>query len=373
MTVLSFARGVLHNSVKFWLDRITAFFKTSIVVIDNLRKARLEKLKISHTLAGQGAPKNIFRFKSFLFPSYTDTRWHQAFYNGNGISSDNYMPNDLFHISIEHILNPPNRCAMYEDKNIFDKFRFPCSFPRTFGRIMRGKFLSPEYSLANPDELLGSQPDIVIKPSLDTWGGLNVIFRSGKEAAQFAQDCLKSGSPKEYIFQEPVVQSDCMSKLSPDSVNTLRMTTMYIGNDVFVLSTFARLGRNGLRTDNITSGGMACGVTNGYLEAQAYDLSLMPIGREHPDTKIRFEGYKIIGFKEAEALCIKLHSLIPELGLISWDVAFDKQNKPLIIELNVTCQDITLHQVMHGPVLERKLPEIAKMARPKVIFNHPIG
>lgn len=371
MAALSSLRHVAHSGVKLGLDQTSFLLKNSYDVMSNLRKARLLKIKVARILARQNKTGEVFRYGKQPLPSYADTSWPQAYFNANGLPSDFYVPEDLFAISIEPKLNPAERCGLYNDKNNYDKIRFPCSFPRTLGRIVAGNFLTADYVSANPENVLEKFPTVVVKPSMGTWGGNNVSFMSGEEAARFAR--AKSGAlaAEEYIIQEPIVQSEQIAALAPDSVNTLRIMTIYEKGTANVLSSVLRLGRNGSRTDNITGGGLSCGIKDGRLIANGYDEFLCPL-RAHPDTKVRFEGYEIPGFDEAEELCRKLHRYIPELGLISWDVALDQKNSPMIVELNLT-QGINLHQAAHGPLFGDRLPALLERTQPKVFLNYPVG
>ena len=44
------------------------------------------------------------------------------------------------------------------------------------------------------------------------------------------------------------------------------------------------------------------------------------------------------------------HAVIPDLGLLSWDIAIDTDGAPGVIEFNISRQEINTHQVCNGPV-----------------------
>jgi hypothetical protein len=56
--------------------------------------------------------------------------------------------------------------------------------------------------------------------------------------------------------------------------------------------------------------------------------------------------------------CVELHQTIPELDLISWDMAVDYRGNPVVLEFNIRRQDINYNQVCNGPVLGRYIDAV---------------
>lgn len=69
---------------------------------------------------------------------------------------------------------------------------------------------------------------------------------------------------------------------------------------------------------------------------------------EHPDTKIKFEGYCIPQIKKIEEAAKKLHSKILQVGIISWDLTLDKDENVVMIEANIRGGGIWVIQMAHG-------------------------
>jgi len=307
-----------------------------------------------------------------LVLGYSDCRWHQAYYNTSGIQSDYYLPDDLFYVSIIPKIIPKERSRFYTDKNGLDKLKFPCLMPKTVGRIVSGGFLAADYHPALPERELAELSSVVVKPSIGSGGGRNVQFMSGANAANFAKQSVLDHPEQEYIFQEPLTQSPEMARLSPDSVNTFRIMTMNRKGNVHVVSSLFRVGRKGSKTDNLGSGGFACSIENGKLGPFAVDDLLVPF-REHPDWGLAFEGIPVPEIDTAKALCTQLHTLVPELWLISWDVAINDKHLPVIIEMNVGFQAIDIHQALYGPVFKDYLQDMFTRTKPEVLFGCPVG
>ena len=147
-----------------------------------------------------------------------------------------------------------------------------------------------------------------------------------------------------------------MAALNASSVNTLRIMTIRLGAEIGVVSTFIRIGVGGARVDNLSSGSLAAGVTRdaatgaGRLGAFACDAHLKT-RTTHPDHGYRFDTITLPFFEAAKKLCMDLHAAIPDLGLLSWDIAIDAQGAPGVIEFNIGRQEILTHQACNGPVL----------------------
>jgi hypothetical protein len=328
------------------------------------------KLKIARILKGlPSAP--VFAFGKKFLKSYGDARWHRAYAAANGIISDFYVPEDLFHVNIEARLNPAGRTAFYLDKNTMDKLSLPCNRPRTLGRMIRGVFFGEDYHKTDPGRLR-ALPSVVVKPSLATGGGRNITFMTGIEAAAFAEQCMARGAPDEYIFQEPIRQTPRLAGFGPDSVNTIRIMTMMDDGKVRALSSVLRMGRAGSKVDNQAAGGISCGIKDGRLIAAAYDKNFLSY-RAHPDTETSFENFEVPGYEGAQRTCLDLHRLMPEIGLVSWDIAVDEKEQPVLIEMNMRDQEINFHQLAHGPLFGDRLPNLLVKTKPVVFLGVPLG
>ena len=72
---------------------------------------------------------------------------------------------------------------------------------------------------------------------------------------------------------------------------------------------------------------------------------------EHPDTKIKFNGYCISKVTDIVDVALKCHTCIPWLGILSWDFSLDENGTPVLIELNATGQSAWFPQMCNGEPL----------------------
>jgi hypothetical protein len=184
-----------------------------------------------------------------------------------------------------------------------------------------------------------SGDSIIIKKTCASSGGSNiykVYHHQLQTAPQTISEIYHIVIMSEFLFQECVRQHPEMNKLSPSSLNTLRMDTFIDGEGkIDIISGMVRMSGTNNYVDNISSGGcfVAIDINNGKLKKCAYNITGTRVLLQHPVTNTIFEDFTIPYFFEAKELVIKTASLMPELRLVGWDVGIS-ENGPLIIEGN---------------------------------------
>lgn len=189
---------------------------------------------------------------------------------------------------------------------------------------------------------------IVVKPLDGTCGkGIEFIEISDNSEIVGLYDMLKAG--KQYLVEELIVQHPDISRIYPLSVNTLRLVTIRNHDMVHVVFSSMRIG-NGLRVDNLNSGGMAVIVDmdTGKISTPGADKAGKAF-TVHPATNVELVGCTIPLYREAVDMVKRAAMQIPEMGYIAWDVAIT-ETRPLIIEANhFPGHDIYQFQVHLGP------------------------
>ena len=150
---------------------------------------------------------------------------------------------------------------------------------------------------------------------------------------------LTSVKASSWIVQEYIVQHPEMKKLNETSVNTLRFVTFHIGDSIEVFPVIMmRYGVPGALVDNSSLG---VGVDiNGKVMESAFDL------KDKSRTKCHMAGMIVPYFKEAIEMVKHLHSNIPEIFTVGWDICITP-NGPHVIEGN-DGWDVVLHQAFDG-------------------------
>ena len=338
--------------LSMWVRR--AEFVLGCAHVARLHKSQIAE--IARTLGVKPDPELRARLRQ-RYGGYSCTLWHSVYAAINGIRSVDYLPEDIFFNVIERRLNPRMRRDTYRDKNFYDRLNWP-GLPVTVLRVINGELFDRNYRSVDLAAGLAlarqsSAAELVMKPTRETRGGFRVAFIPAADLEHALRLKLKRNS--DWIVQEPFRQHHLMAALNASSVNTLRIMTIRLGGQVAVISAFIRIGVKGARVDNLSSGSIAAGVAHhegteaGRVGAFACDDKLK-LHTTHPDHGYRFDTISLPFFKAAEKLCMDLHAVIPDLGLLSWDIAIGAQGAPGVIEFNIGRQEINMHQTCNGPV-----------------------
>ena len=189
----------------------------------------------------------------------------------------------------------------------------------------------------------------VIKPASDSAHGEGVIIcreliKNGKELIIRKTDGSKIGLRQllrdtPLLFETLIYQTAEFASFNKTSLNTVRiMTALYPDHTVRVFAGFLKIGRIGSDVDNAGSGGnIDCGVNveTGQLyntvQFNSWD-DIIKI-KEHPDSKVKLEGYYIKDWNKIKERLQYFQGLIPQLKTIGWDVAITDDG-PVIVEIN---------------------------------------
>ena len=150
---------------------------------------------------------------------------------------------------------------------------------------------------------------------------------------------LTSVKSSSWIVQEYITQHPEMKRLNETSVNTLRFVTYHTGDEISVFPVIMmRYGVPGALVDNSSLG---VGVNiEGVVMESAFNL------KDKSRMKCHEAGMKIPYFKEAVEMVKHLHSNIPEIFTVGWDICITPEG-PHVIEGN-DGWDVVLHQAFDG-------------------------
>lgn len=225
-------------------------------------------------------------------------------------------------------------CEMLNDYSYSEEFDDKLRFNARFAKYLHRKTLNGETaSIAELEAFTAGQAAIFAKPNHGSCG-------SGIEKLRVA-DFSDAAALLQYIREKKLVilehalpQHPDMARLHPDSVNTLRIVTDLVDDEVHIAYVMVKIGRGGGYCDNTGQGGMLCRVdeATGKIRSVATD-DYFNVFEEHPDTHIRFEGYPIPMLPEALALAKVLARIVPQMRHVGWDIAITPDG-PAVIEGN---------------------------------------
>jgi hypothetical protein len=333
------------------LERALGRAKTSR---DYKRKVERQLRVLRATLPAGAFDFDPGEAQSFLaarFPGYVDLRWHRFYAAATGNHAGTYLPEDVFYFHVLPLLNPPERWHAYLDKNLTPSLGL-APMPRVVARVVRGRLVDAERrpcTVRDALERAEGSSSVVMKPARDTGSGRGV---RRVDTAAFEEALMGVLRPDggDWLVEEAVAQPQPLAELNPDSVNTYRVLTLRVEGRVHVVSTVVRIGRAGSSVDNVNAGGLVIGVGHdGALAERAFDGNGVAY-RRHPDHGYAFAGRSVVPATLAHDAALAVHERIPELDVLSFDVAFAAGPRAVLLEVNVSWQGITVHQLCHGPL-----------------------
>lgn len=289
-----------------------------------------------------------------------DYATHELIYSITGNFDPAYCSELAFGSKISLFLNDDKYLRSWSDKNYFDKYFPNVKFPHTLLHNIAGVLYDNEYNQINIDTALSimqKYEKVVLKPSLDSGMGTGVKLVPVDEMTKNVLESYK----KDFLVQEVLEQYEPIKALNPTSVNVIRLNSLFLNGKVTYLSASLRVGAQGAFNDNsITADGKGMcviGITDdGVLKEFAYHscglrIKVAPNG-------VPFAGLKIPNFDEVKRITTEIHSKMPFAKYIGFDIAFDRDGMPVIMEYNLNAPGIFYYQLANGPLFASRTKEL---------------
>lgn len=191
----------------------------------------------------------------------------------------------------------------------------------------------------NPDvvDFLNKFDKYIIKPlGLQGGKGIRMVERKADvEPKSLLLEYLKLPEfSNGVVMEELIVQDNRMAALHPESVNTIRITTVNFGDSVVIKWPVLRMGRGHSVVDNACSGGVfaALDENNGTIIRVA-DKQRGSYYTTHPDTHISLMGFQVPLWNELCESVKKIASSCPDCHIMGWDMALTDKGW-VVVECN---------------------------------------
>ena len=285
--------------------------------------------------------------------------WHKTYTAYTSKFDVQYFPELLYIPEFEHYMNqwPVYNAAMY-DKNVISviaKSVEGVKTPWVYLSCVKGAFRNSDNQLIDKEkaiELVSNIGMIFAKPTVDCGGGSGCFiadFHNGMDSVsgKSAEEIIcQLGN--DFVIQERVKCHETISKIYSGSVNTFRIMTYRWKDKVFSVPAIMRIGRGGHYLDNAHQGGMFIAIDgDGAFHSCAY-TEFKEVYTEHPDSGVIFSGYRIPLFPSVVEAAIKMHSVIPQIGVVNWDFTLNEKGEPVLIEANMNAGGIWVFEMAHG-------------------------
>ena len=288
--------------------------------------------------------------------------WHRLYQSYTGRFDPRYMPEILFTTRIA-----PRSCTPVNINVLADKQMLPVLFdgraenvrvPRTLLTRVGGRFYDSQRRLVPRERaeawlaLECGQREVVVKVSVNSSSGRGVrmlTLEDGRDA-RTGEDlhAVFDAMGGDLVVQERLVPHPALAKLYPDAINTFRVMTYRVGDALKVAPVLLRIGQGGSEVDNAHAGGMFIAVDDdGQLGSEAFTEGQKRY-RQHPDTGVVFEGYRVPFMPQLRRAALELHRVIPRIDVASWDLTVDADGQVVLVEINLRSQAIWMAQMAHG-------------------------
>lgn len=224
---------------------------------------------------------------------------------------------------------------------------FPGRHLPDVGYYCNGRFLSAEGETL-PDaavaEAVFAGDDRVVFKTDSAWRGMGVFVL--KRDAFDPAAIRKKGNG---VFQRFIRQHPSLEALSPGGVGTLRLITVRdAAGAVSLRASYLRMARAG--HDHIVAlKSVQCPFdpSSGQLGAMACGFDWTRYA-SHPDTGAVFAEHSVPSADRCIALAERLHTGLPQVNNIGWDITVDCMGEPILLEWNIG-HGINFAEPLQGP------------------------
>lgn len=288
-----------------------------------------------------------------------------AFYGQcNGIKSDLYLTRDIAFQYVYPCLNRYQFIPAYTDKaiqpvfaHLFDS-KDVVKTPMVVAMNSNGQFygvdVAHQISRAQAiTQVLDFDKDVIIKPTLGTYGGEGVkrLSREGHGWSRSELERIFDEYGTNFIIQEAIRQHETMASFNETSVNTVRIATYRdFSGRLKVLYSAVRFGGKGATHDNISGGGGAIAINDdGSLRGREF-FTYKSMTPHLLPSSAGAEGVPC--YERVKSVALALHSRLPHYNYMAWDIAIDPDGNLVLIEFNIR-SGLGL-QLACGPFFDRE-------------------
>lgn len=320
-----------------------------------LMKANIESLRKEGIGGGNLSSNEIKSIKELYHkaPKFSNI-FHKFYTQATGLFFPHYMPDSLYYQYVDPYYNNWKMAQYIDHKGLYKDMFHGVRQPKLLGCRMNGYWYDGNGLLVSLDtitSLMFCSKSCFIKQAMDSEGGHGIVFVDIPQHTKENVKKILTSSTYDVVVQEGLEQSPVLSAINSSSVNTIRLLTLFTkAGDVKIYSVILRMGINGAKVDNASSGGITVGVEkDGRLKPVAYNAKGKRFDR-HPTSGVKFDDYIIPNFESVKTTVKDLATRLPHFRLVSWDVALDTENNPVIIEANLKFGEIDFHQLNNGPL-----------------------
>lgn len=288
-----------------------------------------------------------------------------------------YLTHYVYLPSLAHKLNNYKYTRLLEHKSLLGRLcNSTLKFPKCLVRVLDGEYYNDKMCQISKEEAVNEIAEvgvIIVKDSTESSGGRSIekidIGSLDKTSREARIQQIFEERKYDFVIQECIKQHSSMARFNPTSINTLRVTSLYLNGKFTALSTTLRFGKKGSIVDNLGAGGVIVGVNHdGHLKDYGYDIKYN-----------KYAEYNDIIFKDT--IIEQIPSILKQIEynhinnfslckLIGWDICINENNEPIIIEINSSQPGVTGQQLCSGPIFGDRFEEVMEYCNNKKFRYH---
>lgn len=187
-------------------------------------------------------------------------------------------------------------------------------------------------------EFVTKHPVFVVKPA-DLGLGLGVhkadaskyedkriLFEEILAEGRGYHDSFTWGKKTAVVLEELLIQAPEMAQFHPQSINSVRVTTVRVENEVHIFHPWFKIGSNGNFVTSAAFGTMDAGINpeTGIVDTWGRTETCKSY-EYHPQTGVKIPGFQIPRWNEAVELAKNLSRLLPTIGYTGWDLVLTEK------------------------------------------------
>ena len=345
--------------VNFFFSIYNRFFRIILrkLEIRNFKAKRRKKI-YNQIVLTKKQKKEIYDLYLENYGKKIPYTWHRHYTAFTNNFDKNYFPELLYIPEFEFFMNfEKYYCKSLSDKNLLPLIASNANvkMPKTILSCTEGIYRDGNYKIIKKEkaiELIQNIGECFVKPTKGSSSGrgcllLNIIEKIDQKTNEPLENIFDSLGLN-FVVQERLKCHESITKIYEKSVNTFRVMTYRWKDEIIYVPAIMRIGQGGNYVDNAHAGGMFIAIENdGTLHETAF-TEFKTEYKMHPDSKLIYKNYKIELFPKVLETAIKMHSLIPQVGIVNWDFTIDENGEPVLIEANLKAGSIWLFEMAWG-------------------------
>lgn len=221
-------------------------------------------------------------------------------------------------------------CEKMNEKGAHQAFDHKRKFYKLFSDYFKREVFclnSLESDIDGLRDFVARHPRYIVKPESGTTGHcVSLCEGLDLEPIKAILDEYESG----VLVEELILQDGAIKDVYPDSVNTLRVTSLLVNGEPHIVGAAIRFGRGGAIIDNASKGGLAGAID---LETGIVTNVCDKLGHSfvvHPDTGVPIVGLQIPEWDSAISLVKELARKVPACRYVGWDIAYSTKGWVLV-------------------------------------------